>query len=58
MALPRTGTVSYTHLCALKALIAGGDADFRRGGRGRALGADHEVVVRVNAVVTLSLIHI
>ena len=37
---------------ALKALIACGDVDARRTRRGRTLGADHKVVVRVNAVVT------
>ena len=37
---------------ALQTLIACGDVDARRTRRGRTLGADYEVVVRVNAVVT------
>ena len=37
---------------ALQTLIACGDVDARRTRRGRTPGADHKVVVRVNAVVT------
>ena len=41
----------YVHGRALQTLIACGDVDARRTRRGRTLGADHEIVVRVNAVI-------